>query len=99
VANGNYKLTLIIILFTVGIASAFINNTPIIISDLSVSFGYDGLSMFELSTLGVPLAIAGIIFLYFAAPKILPDQASPICHLQDSAHRRGRYPAGEGFAQ
>jgi len=133
VANGNYKLALIIILLTVGIASAFINNTPmvilfipvvmtmccefglspskflipvsyasilagtctligtstnIIISDLSVSFGYDGLSMFELSTLGVPIAIAGIVFLYFAAPKILPDQASPICRLQDSDHRQ-----------
>lgn len=133
VANGNYKLALIIILLSVGIASAFINNTPvvilfipvvmtmccefglspskflipvsyasilagtctligtstnIIISDLSVSFGYNGLSMFELSTLGVPLAIAGIVFLYFAAPKILPDQTSPICRLQDSAHRQ-----------
>ncbi len=146
VANGNYKLALIIILLTVGVASAFINNTPmvilfipvvmtmccefglspskflipvsyasilagtctligtstnIIISDLSVSFGYNGLSMFELSTLGVPLAVAGIVFLYFAAPKILPDQASPICRLQDSAHRQYlaelKIPAKSGF--
>ncbi|MCK5516020.1 MAG: SLC13/DASS family transporter, partial [Desulfobulbaceae bacterium] len=93
-AGGNYKLALIIILLTVALASAFINNTPvvilfipvimtmccefglspskflipvsyasilagtctligtstnIIISDLSVNLGYDGLSMFELS--------------------------------------------------
>ncbi|NOR24116.1 MAG: SLC13/DASS family transporter [Desulforhopalus sp.] len=133
VAGGNYKLALIIILLSVAIASAFINNTPvvilfipvvmtmcceyglspskflipvsyasilagtctligtstnIIISDLSVSFGYDGLSMFELSSLGVPLAIAGIIFLYFVAPKVLPALANPICQLQDSAHRQ-----------
>ncbi|MGB3210832.1 MAG: SLC13 family permease [Desulforhopalus sp.] len=132
-ARGNYKLALIIILLSVAIASAFINNTPvvilfipvvmtmccefglspskflipvsyasilagtctligtstnIIISDLSVSFGYDGLTMFELSTLGVPLAIAGIIFIYFAAPKVLPALANPICQLQDSAHRQ-----------
>ena len=133
IAGGNYKLALIIILLSVAIASAFINNTPvvilfipvvmtmcceyglspskflipvsyasilagtctligtstnIIISDLSVSFGYDGLSMFELSSLGVPLAIAGIIFLYFLAPKVLPALANPICQLQDSAHRQ-----------
>lgn len=133
VAGGNYKLALIIILLSVAIASAFINNTPvvilfipvvmtmcceyglspskflipvsyasilagtctligtstnIIISDLSVSFGYDGLSMFELSRLGVPLAIAGIILLYFVAPKVLPALANPICQLQDSAHRQ-----------
>lgn len=132
-AGGNYKFALIIILLSVAIASAFINNTPvvilfipvvmtmccefglspskflipisyasilagtctligtstnIIISDLSAGFGYDSLTMFELSTLGVPLAIAGIIFLYFAAPRVLPALANPICQLQDSAHRQ-----------
>lgn len=132
-AGGNYKFALIIILLSVAIASAFINNTPvvilfipvvmtmccefglspskflipisyasilagtctligtstnIIISDLSVSFGYEGLTMFELSTLGVPLAITGILFLYFAAPRVLPALANPICQLQDSAHRQ-----------
>jgi di/tricarboxylate transporter len=132
-ARGNYKLALIIILLSVAVASAFINNTPvvilfipvvmtmccefglspsqflipvsyasilagtctligtstnIIISDLSVSFGYDGLSMFELSTLGAPLAIAGIIIIYFIAPKVLPALTNPVCQLQDSAHRQ-----------
>lgn len=132
-ARGNHKLALIIILLSVAIASAFINNTPvvilfipvvmsmccefglspskylipvsyasilggtctligtstnIIISDLSVTNGYAGLSMFELSTLGVPIAIIGIVLLYFIAPKLLPDLASPICQLQDSDHRQ-----------
>ncbi len=132
-AKGNYKLALLIILISIAISSAFINNTPvvilfipvvmamccefglspskflipvsyvsilagtctligtstnIVISDLSVSFGYKGLTMFELSALGVPLAIAGIIFLYFTAPKVLPALANPICQLQDSAHRQ-----------
>ena len=132
-ARGNHNLALIIILISVAIASAFINNTPvvilfipvvmsmccefglspskylipvsyasilagtctligtstnIIISDLSFSNGYDGLTMFELSTLGVPIAIVGIILLYFIAPKVLPDHANPICQLQDSDHRK-----------
>jgi di/tricarboxylate transporter len=132
-AGGNYKFALIIILLSVAIASAFINNTPvvilfipvvmtmccefglspskflipisyasilagtctligtstnIIISDLSAGFGYDGLTMFELTPLGVPLAITGIIFLYLAAPRVLPALANPICQLQDSAHRQ-----------
>lgn len=131
-AGGNHQLALIIILISVAIASAFINNTPvvilfipvimtmccefglspskflipvsyasilagtctligtstnIIISDLSKNYGYEGLTMFELSILGVPLATAGIIFLYFAAPKILPALANPICQLQNSDHR------------
>jgi len=132
-ADGNYKLALIIILLSVAVASAFINNTPvvilfipvimtmccefglspskflipvsyasilagtctligtstnIIISDLSVSNGYDGLTMFELAKLGVPIAIAGIAFLYFVAPKVLPGLANPVCQLQDSDHRQ-----------
>jgi len=131
--GGNYKLALIIILLTVAVASAFINNTPvvilfipvimtmccefglspskflipvsytsilagtctligtstnIIISDLSVTNGYSELSMFELSIIGVPLALAGILFLFFAAPKVLPSLANPICRLQDSEHRQ-----------
>ncbi|MFT5700447.1 MAG: di/tricarboxylate transporter [Desulforhopalus sp.] len=132
-ARGNHKLALIIILISVAIASAFINNTPvvilfipvvmsmccefglspskflipvsyasilagtctligtstnIIISDLSITNGYEGLTMFELSTLGVPIAVVGIVLLYFIAPKVLPDLASPICQLQDSDHRK-----------
>ncbi len=132
-ARGNYKLALIIILLSVAVASAFINNTPvvilfipvvmtmccefglspskflipisyasilagtctligtstnIIISDLSVSNGLEGLSMFELAKLGVPLAIVGIIFLFFAAPKILPSLTNPICQLKDGEHRQ-----------
>ena len=132
-ARGNYKLALLVILISVALSSAFINNTPvvilfipvvmtmccefglspskflipvsyasilagtctligtstnIIISDLSVSFGYKGLSMFELSSLGVPLALAGIVFLYFLAPKVLPALVNPTCQLRDSAHRQ-----------
>jgi di/tricarboxylate transporter len=132
-ARGDCRLALIIILIFVAVASAFINNTPvvilfipvimslccefglspskflipvsytsilagtctligtstnIIISDLSVSYGYPGLAMFELSVIGVPLTIAGILLLYFFAPRLLPDLADPICGLGEGAHRR-----------
>ena len=132
-AGNNYKLALILILVSVAVASAFINNTPvvilfipvimtmcckfglspskfliplsytsilagtctligtstnIIISDLSMTLGYDSLSMFELTIIGVPIALVGIIFLYFAAPQVLPSLANPICQLQDYNHRQ-----------
>lgn len=133
VAKGNFMVALAVILVTVAIASAFINNTPvvilfipvvmamccefglspskflipisyasilagtctligtstnIIISDLSFQYGYGKLSMFELSIIGVPIAIAGIAFLLIAAPKVLPNLANPVCQLQGSAHRQ-----------
>ncbi len=132
-ARGNFMVALAVILFTVAIASAFINNTPvvilfipvvmamccefgmspskflipvsyasilagtctligtstnIIISDLSNDYGYGALSMFELSIIGAPIALCGILFLLVAAPKVLPELASPVCHIADSEHRQ-----------
>jgi di/tricarboxylate transporter len=63
-------------------------STNIIISDLSARHGYGPLSMFELSPLGVPIALLGIIFLIFAAPKLMPNVHSPICESKDVEHRR-----------
>jgi di/tricarboxylate transporter len=132
-ARGNFLVALAVILFTVAVSSAFINNTPvvilfipvvmamccefgmspskflipvsyasilagtctligtstnIIISDLSNDFGYGPLSMFELSIIGVPIAIIGILFLLVAAPRVLPALASPVCLVKDSEHRQ-----------
>ncbi len=131
-ARGNVTVAMVIILMTVGVASAFINNTPvvilfipvimsmccefglspskflipvsyasilagtctligtstnIIISDLSATYGYPPLAMFELATLGVPVAMVGILILLFIAPKILPNLASPVCHVQGGEHK------------
>ncbi len=133
VARKNLTAALTLILLSVGFASAFINNTPIvmlfipvvmamccdlglspskflipvsyasilagtctligtstniIVSDLSAQHGYGALSMFELSLVGVPIAVAGLVFLIVAAPRLLPSLANPICQMQDSEHRK-----------
>jgi di/tricarboxylate transporter len=44
--------------------------------------------MFELSPLGLPIAMLGILFLIFAAPRLMPNMHSPVCELKDSEHRR-----------
>jgi di/tricarboxylate transporter len=132
-SRGSPKLALLVILLIVGLASAFINNTPvvvlfipivlslsceldispskflipisyasilagtctligtstnIIVSDLSLMHGYGALGMFELSVLGVPIALLGVTFLLLAAPRLMPSLHSPICELKDSHHRR-----------
>ena len=133
IARGNAKLAVLVILLTVAVASAFINNTPvvvlfipvvmrmccqfglspskiliplsytsilagtctligtstnIIISDLSANNGYGAIGMFELSTLGVPIAAIGIAFLLVAAPRFMPELLNPTCELENSEHRR-----------
>ncbi len=132
-SRGRPKLAIVLILAIVGLASAFINNTPvvvlfipiilglscelnfspskflipisyasilagtctligtstnIIISDLSAMYGFGALGMFELSRLGVPIALIGIAFLIFAAPRLMPSMHNPVCELKNDAHRR-----------
>ena len=132
-SRGRPTLTIFLILAIVGTASAFINNTPvvvlfipiilslsceldfspskflipvsyasilagtctligtstnIIISDLSAKHGLGSLGMFELSPLGVPIALIGITFLIFVAPKLMPSMHSPVCELKDDEYRR-----------
>jgi len=63
-------------------------STNIIISDLSAVHGFGSVGMFELSPLGVPIALLGIFFLIFAAPKLMPSMHSPVCELKDNERRR-----------
>ncbi|MBW2433044.1 MAG: SLC13 family permease [Deltaproteobacteria bacterium] len=133
ISRGRPGLAIFLILVIVGTASAFINNTPvvvlfipiilslgcelgfspskvlipvsyasilagtctligtstnIIISDLSAAHGFGSLGMFELSSLGVPIALLGILFLIFAAPRLMPNVHNPVCELKDDEHRR-----------
>ncbi len=133
VAKTNVNAALALILFSVAVSSAFINNTPvvilfipvvmtmccelglspskfliplsyasilagtctligtstnIIISDLSNEYGFGSLSMFEISIIGVPIALIGIVFMLIAAPRLLPDLANPVCRIKDSEHRQ-----------
>jgi di/tricarboxylate transporter len=132
-ARGNATLAMLVILLSVAIASAFINNTPvvvlfipvvmsmccefnlspskfliplsyasilggtctligtstnIIVSDLSANSGYGAIGMFELSIVGVPIAIIGIAFLMVTAHRIMPSLSNPSCELENSEHRR-----------
>jgi len=133
VARGRLSVALAVILFTVAVASAFINNTPvvvlfipvvmamccefglspskflipisyasilagtctligtstnIIISDLSALSGQGALGMFELSRLGIPIALVGMLMLFFISPHIMPDSLNPICQLKDDENRK-----------
>jgi di/tricarboxylate transporter len=63
-------------------------STNIIVSDLSATYGYGELGLFELSPLGVPIAILGILFLALVAQWALPAHAAPTCERQDSKTRK-----------
>src|SRR3989339_120366 len=71
-----------------GTCSLIGTSTNIIVSDLAASSGHEALSMFELGRIGIPLAIAGILFLFFVSPKLLPGRAAPVCQLAEGKEKR-----------
>lgn len=132
-SKGNRKFAFIIVLTSVAVLSAFINNTPvvtlfipivmglscecdfspsklliplsyvsilagtstligtstnIIVSDLAYIKGFDPLSMFELSRLGVPIAAIGILFLFLVSPKLMPGRTAPVCELDEGKEKK-----------
>ena len=54
-------------------------STNIIVSDLAAQSGLEPIAMFELSVLGMPLAMAGAVYLYFVSPRLLGDHKAPVC--------------------
>ena len=131
--GGRKILSLLVVFIIIAVASAFINNTPVvvlfipiimrmgcqfgispskllipvsyvsilagtctligtstnlIVSDLSALHGYGAISMFELSWVGLPLAIAGCLLIAGLAPKFMPDLINPTCELNDEKQRR-----------
>jgi di/tricarboxylate transporter len=145
-ARGKPGLATISVLSVVAVASAFINNTPvvilfipvvmtmccefnlspsrflipvsyasilagtctligtstnIIVSDLGAQHGLGPLSFFELSIVGIPIAVIGIFFLLIAAPILLPDLANPVCQRRGSQNRQYlaelKIPRGSNF--
>jgi len=132
-SRGNRTVAVVIVLFVVACASAFINNTPvvvlfipivlglscdydmspsmllipvsyasilagtctligtstnIIVSDLSVGYGYGKIAMFELATLGVPIAIVGLVFIIVFANRLMPARTAPTCEIKDREDKR-----------
>lgn len=63
-------------------------STNIIVSDLSTSFGYAPLTMFELGIIGVPIAVAGLIFLLITSGRLMPERIAPVCEPDEGKQKR-----------
>lgn len=77
-------------------------STNIIVSDLSAHYGYGTLGMFELARVGIPIAVIGLVFIFVAAPKLMPELLNPACELDDDRQRlylsEISIPRGSGLA-
>lgn len=56
------------------------------VAGLVIQSGMEPLSLFELAPVGIPICIAGILYLLFVAPRLLPTRSDPAQDVGD--HRR-----------
>ncbi len=52
-------------------------STNLIISGLMVTVGLAPMGMFELAPVGIPIAIAGLCYMFFIGRRLLPDREDP----------------------
>ena len=56
-----------------GVCSLIGTSTNLVVNGMIMEAGYEGLSMFEIAKIGVPVAIVGVLFLILFSNKLLPD--------------------------
>ncbi len=57
-----------------GICTLIGTSTNLVVHGMLIDAGYEGLSMFELSKIGIPITIAGILYLFLFSKRLLPDE-------------------------
>ncbi|NIP57067.1 MAG: SLC13 family permease, partial [Gemmatimonadetes bacterium] len=60
-------------------------STTIVVSGLLESHGSAPLGMFEITRLGLPVALAGIVYLWLAAPRLLPERRTALEEFEKEA--------------
>ncbi len=66
-------------------------STNIIVSNVAEDLGLAPLSMFELAWAGLPIALAGALYLLFVAPRLLPSHRGHACTPQGEDADAQRY--------
>ncbi len=64
-----------------GMCTLIGTSTNLIVHGLLIENGHKGFSFFELSRVGVPAAIAGLLFIIFVGQKLLPHRKKPMVEL------------------
>lgn len=74
-----------------GICSLIGTSTNLVVNGMIMDAGYDGLAMFEIAKIGVPVAIVGVLFLILFSKRLLPDARESLPNESDEEKMR------EGF--
>ena len=64
-----------------GMCTLIGTSTNLVVHGLLIENNLPGFSFFEISAIGVPVAVAGLLYLIFIGPRLLPDRKEPIIEL------------------
>jgi di/tricarboxylate transporter len=64
-----------------GMCTLIGTSTNLIIHGLMITNGMEGMSLFEISKIGVPVAIFGLLYVILIGHRLLPDRKEPIVEL------------------
>lgn len=57
-----------------GLCTLIGTSTNLVVHGMMIEAGYEGLSMFELAWVGVPITVAGIVYIMLVSKRMLPDE-------------------------
>ena len=67
-----------------GMCTLIGTSTTLVVHGLLIESGEPGFSFFEISKVGVPVALTGLIFLWIFGNRLLPDRKEPIVKLGEN---------------
>lgn len=67
-----------------GMVTVIGTSTNVVVSGLLVEYGFEPFGFFEVAKLGLPVALAGLVFVLVAAPMVLPSRRSARHDMDDS---------------
>jgi di/tricarboxylate transporter len=88
VSPAKFLLPISYVSILAGTCTLIGTSTNIIVSNLATNYGYAALGMFELSRVGLPIAVVGLLMILMLAPRLLPDLFNPTCELDNDQQRR-----------
>jgi di/tricarboxylate transporter len=61
-------------------------STNVVVSGLMTDYGLERMGMFELSPVGIPIVIAGLLYMYFIGRRLIPDRSGETIDLEQLAN-------------
>ena len=74
-----------------GLCTLIGTSTNLVVHGMMIEAGFEGLGMFELAAIGIPVTLAGIIYILIASKKLLPDERPDVNAEEENETEENRH--------